>query len=489
MTTDVQFLEWLQSSSAVRIVLIEAQVNVAGNEVTRYIASRPYITGPGDVPANTEYLPLATGGLAFTERVSLTGEAGLSGGDIELDNADGGLDSWLGDVWRNRAIKAWTGDPSWPRADFRLVFDGIIDDVASSSRETINLVLRDKLQRLNVPITEAKLGGTTQNMDAILPIPFGECHNVSPLSTNPATLEYGFLGVVESIVEVRANGKPVPFDLSAPGRFTLPINPLTSVITASVQGDNVGGYAPRIVPLVQRIATAYGTGAGRFTLDDLDLANLAAFDAAHPQPVGLYVADRTNQAQAIQQLAASVGAQALMSRTGQLRLVQIALPGIGVPVEIGPEQMLERSLHPAERLAVVAAVKIGFDRNYTVQASLTTSIPPAHADLYATEWLTETVVDEAARARYRLTDDPVQIETCLKTRADAHAEAARRLALNSVPRTIYEFDGEPEMMMLELGQAVTLRDARYGLQDGAPGVVVLLGRYWLTGRVTVGVLV
>ena len=137
----------------------------------------------------------------------------------------------------------------------------------------------------------------------------------------------------------------------------------------------------------------------------------------------------------------------------------------------------------------MAAVKIGFDKNWTVQAGLMTSIPPEHADLYATEWLTETVVDEAVRTRYRLSDDPVQIDTCLKTRADAQAEAARRLALNSVPRTIYEFDGEPEMMLLELGQAVTLRDERFGLQEGMPGVVVLLSRFWLTGRVTVGVLV
>ncbi|MBH1985297.1 MAG: hypothetical protein I8H79_22345, partial [Burkholderiales bacterium] len=207
--TDEQFLAWLQSPSAIRMVLIEAQVNVAGQEVTRYIASRPYVTGPADVPANTEYLPLATGGLAFTEQVSLTGEAGLSGGDIELDNGDGALDGWLLDVWRNRAIKAWAGDPSWQRADFRLVFDGIIDDVGSSSRETINLVLRDKLQRLNTPITEVKLGGTTPNKDAILPIPFGECHNVSPLLTDPVTLEYGFLGAVESSFEVRTNGKPI----------------------------------------------------------------------------------------------------------------------------------------------------------------------------------------------------------------------------------------------------------------------------------------
>jgi len=488
--TDEQFLAWLQNPSATRMVLIEAQVNVAGVEVTRFISSWPYVTGPADIPPNVEYLPLATGGLAFTEQVSLTGEAGLSGGDIELDNGDGALDSWLGDVWRNCVIKAWVGDPSWPRADFHLRFSGIIDDVGSSSRETINLVLRDKMQRLNTPITEVKLGGTTPNKDAILPIPFGECHNVTPMLTDPATLEYGFLGAVESSFEVRTNGKPIAVALNdQAGRFNLTTPPYSAAITVSVQGDNGGGYSPRIAPLVQRIATSYGKAGDRFTLADLDLANLAAFDAAHPQLVGLYVADRTNQAQAIQQLAASVGAQAVMSRTGQLRLVQIALPAAGVPVEIGPDHMLQDSLRPVQRLPVVAAVKIGFDRNWTVQASLTTSIPAAHADLYATEWLTETAVDEAVRTRYRLTDDPPQIDTCLKTNADAQAEAARRLALNKVQRTIYEFDGEPEMMMLELGQPVVLRDDRFGLQDGVPGVVVLLSHQWLAGRVTVGVLV
>ena len=488
--TDAQFLEWLKSPSAIRMVLIEAQVNVAGQEVTRYIASQPYVTGPAEVPANTEYLPLVTGGLAFTKQASLMGEAGLSGGDIELDNGDGALDGWLLDVWRNRVIKAWVGDPSWPRADFQLRFDGIVDDVGSSSSETINLVLRDKLQRLNTPITEVKLGGTTPNKDAILPIPFGECHNVTPMLTDPVTLEYGFLGAVESSFEVRTNGKPIAVALNdQAGRFNLTTPPYSAAITVSVQGDKGGGYAPRIAPLVQRIATGYGKASDRFTLADLDLDNLAAFDAAHPQLVGLYVADRTNQAQAIQQLAASVGAQALMSRTGQLRLVQIALPAAGVPVQIGPEHMKLDSLRPVQRLPVVAAVKIAFDRNYTVQASLTTSIPPAHADLYATEWLTETAVDAVVKARYRLTDDPPQIETCLKTNADAQAEAARRLALNKVQRTIYEFDGEPEMMMLELGQPVVLRDDRFGLQDGVPGVVVLLSHQWLAGRVTVGVLV
>ena len=486
---DAQFLEWLQDDTAHRTALVEVQVNVAGEDVTRYIASRSYVTGPLEVPPNTVYLALVTDGLAFTEQISLTSEAGLSSGDIELANTDGSLDSWLVDVWRNRPIKVWFGDVRWPRGEFRLVFDGLVADVSGAGPESINLALRDKMGRLDTPITEAKLGGTTPNKDVTLPVPFGECHNVTPLLTNPATLEYGFLGAVESSFEVRTNGKPIAVALNdQAGRFNLTTPPYSAAITVSVQGDKGGGYVPRIAPLVQRIATAYGKAADRFTLADLDLANLAAFDAIHQQPVGLYVADRMNQAQAIQQLAASVGAQAVMSSTGQLRLVQIALPAAGIPVEIGPAQMIEGSLRQVARLPVVAAVKIAYDRNYTLQPSLTTSIPAEHADMYATEWMTVTAVDEAVRARYRLTDDPPQIETCLKQESDAAAEAARRLALNKVQRTTYEFEGVPEMMMLELGQAVVLRHRRYGLQDGVPGVVVLLSRRWLDGRVTVGVL-
>ena len=238
--TDAQFLAWLQSSSATRMVLIEVQVNVAGVEVTRFISSWPYVTGPADFPPNVEYLPLATGGLAFTEQVSLTGEAGLSGGDIELDNADGALDGWLADVWCNRPIKAWAGDPAWPRSDFRLIFDGIVADIGSSSRETLNLSLRDKLQRLDTPIAEAKLGGTSPNKDATLPIPFGECHNVTPMLTDPVTLEYGFLGAVESSFEVRTNGKPIAVALNdQAGRFNLTTDPFSTTITVSVQGARV----------------------------------------------------------------------------------------------------------------------------------------------------------------------------------------------------------------------------------------------------------
>ena len=484
-----QYISWLLSSSATRMILVEVLVNVNGVEVTRYLASHPYVTGPNDVPPNTEYLPVITGDPVFAEELSLTGEARMSGGEIELENRDGALDAWCFDVWKNGTYKVWSGDSSWSHDQFEPVLEGVVAGIAPSGDAALKITLGDKMERLNTPITEIKLGGVSPNKDALLPIPFGECHNVPLLLKNPGTLEYGFLGSVEWIKDVRTNGKPVPITVdNAAGNVTLTVNPLANTVTASVQGENGAGYVPRIAPLVQRIATAYGQESQRFTLADIDTDNFAAFDLAHPQTVSLWVADRISAAQAIQQLAASVGAQALISRANKLRLVKLALPAAGTPTDIGPEQMRVNTLKPTSWQDVVAAVKLAFDRNYTVQAGLVTGIPSEHADLYATEWLTETAVDEALAARYRLSIDPVQIETCLKNRADTHTEALRRLAMKAVPRGIYEFDGDPEMSILELGGPVTLRAPRYGMENGVPGTVVKLMRHLITCRVDVGVL-
>lgn len=495
--TEAEFFSWLARPDEVRLVLVEVKVRVNGVETTRYLSSRPYVTGPTDTPANVVYLERISDVQPFTEKLEYEGQASLSAGDIELDNRDGALDSWLGDVWRNGTIQIWMGSPTWARSDINLIFSGVVSDISNAARDTINLALRDKLQRLNTPITEAKLGGATENKDEILPLPFGACSNVKPLYTNPATLEYGFGCPIEGLMggaqfgpEARYNAKPVTIEEhNSAGRFNLLLPTQGSTVTVSVNGDNVGGYAPRIAPLVRRIATGYGKAEGRFTDADIDLDNFNAFDVAHPQVVGRYVADRTNQAVVIQELAASVGAQALMSRLGKLRLVQIAIPALGTPFEINSSNMREFSLAPATRPDVVAAVTIAFDRNYTTQESLQTDIPAQHSDLYAKEWLTETVTDPAVKALYSITDDPAQIETCLKWRADANAEAARRLALFKVQRVIYELDGEPALQRLELGQAVVLRSNRFGLQDGKPGIVMSLERHWITGRVTVGVMV
>jgi len=256
-----------------------------------------------------------------------------------------------------------------------------------------------------------------------------------------------------------------------------------------VQGDKPSAYYNTISRLVQRIVQNYGKAADQFGSADLDAANLAAFEAAHPQPVGIYLQNRENVLTTIQALAASVGAQVVMSRTGQLRLIQIALPPAGTPTVITEAQMVQRTLQIVDRPTVVASVQIGFCKNWTVQPGLQTAIPAQHKDLFAQEWVTAIATDAATQTQYRLNALPVQQDTLLLVRSDAAAEAARKLALTKVARTVYQFEGTPDLLQLELGSPVTIYNHRFGLSGGATGMVVSLAPNWMTGHVTVGVLV
>ncbi len=490
--TDADFLAWLKNQSAARITLVEVVVNVSGVETTRYLSTGGYVTSATDSPANTQYEPIITQGITFTEQLSLTGGASLSAGDISVYNYSGERDGWLNNVWDGRGIQVFVGDAAWAREDFRMIFNGVVSGLGSKDRNTLNISLRDKLGRLNYPLSDVKLGGTTVNKDALLPLCFGEGHNINPLLSDPALLQYAVHGgAVENSVEIRDNGIPVSATVdNSTGRFVLN-QASVGQITASVQGDKYSGiYSNTISSLVQRIVTGYGKASERFVTDDLDTTNLSAFDTAHPQPVGIYAEGRENVLTTCDSLASSVGAQVVMSRLGKMRLVQLAIPGTGAAVDIGPAQMLEKSLSIAERPEVASTFQLGFNKNYTVESGLVTAIPEEHKRLFAEEWLTTTQTDNTVATKYKQDTAPVMIETALLRRTDADVEASRRLALWKVQRTVFQMTCTADMLLLlELGGAVTLTHDRFGLSAGVAGTVISLAPDWATGKVVVKVIV
>jgi hypothetical protein len=487
--TDTEFLAWLDEPSAIRVVLAEVGVLSKGVETTRLLADRHYTTSTTDTPANVAYLGIIRGGISFDESLPLDGQPSLSTGNIEIDNASGVRDDWLADVWHNRSIDVFIGDVRWPRSDFRRIFAGTVADIGSRDAGVLNLSLRDKLQRLNTPVSEAVIGGTGTNKDALQPLVFGECFNVSPVLVGTNHEYQVHAGPIEAVIEVRDNGVPVSqTDKLSTGRFILNKSP-AGQITASVQGDNVGGYRDTVAGIVRRLATAYGTVEDRFTTDDLDLENLNAFDTTHPQPVGLCLPDRANVLACCQQLASSVGAQIAMSRNGRLRLLKVALPASGSTRVVTAADMVAGSFKLASRTTVIAGVRLGYARNWTLQQSLQTGIPAAHRTLFEKEYLERTANDATVASMYRLHGEPTRIDTLLLTDADAEVEAARELALWSVPRTVYSFTGFASLLLLELGQALTIVHDRYGMKAGVTGVAVGINTDWTDRRVGVEVLV
>jgi hypothetical protein len=533
--TDAQFLAWFQTPASLRVVLVEAVANVSGVETTFYMSNRPYVTGSTDTPASTAYVTCITGGLGFSESLDLGGgAASMSWGDIEIENNGGVRDTWLNYVWANRQVQVFVGDVRWARSDFRKVFDGVIGDMGSRDQDVLNLKLLDKLQRLNNPLTETTLGGTTNNKDRLLPLTFGEVFNVTPLLTNPATLEYQVHnGSIEDIIEVRSNGAvPVSITKSVgTGKFTLSAAPNGAMITCSVQGDKLGGtYTNNISTLVQRIVQNYGPAYARFTAGDLDSTNLSAFATANTQPVGLYVPDRMTVLEACQTLAGSVGAQVVMTSTGLLRLIKVDLPASGTPTVVTQNDLEYHGISIDSRPPVVATVKLGYCKNWTPQEALAGGVAMSSIPLYQQEWLTVTANDSTTETTYKsprrirdqnkgrnhgshapappppvapppasvgssvsqlykLHGEPEQQNTMLLVASDATTEANRRLTLWKTPRTVFRLDCRPHLLLTELGDAITIQHPRYGLSAGKTGIVVSIERDWVNGKVSLGVLV
>jgi hypothetical protein len=481
---DAQFAVWLGNSGAQRVMLFKVGVKSNGVDIIRRLSTKAYVGA-----ANTPYLAVVAGGLKVTESISMDADASLSAGDIEIINGDGRFDAWLDDVWANGSVDGFLGDVTWDEADFRQVFAGTVIDIGCKSRDRLNLRLANKLERLNTPVTDVKIGGNATNPDALVPVLLGECHNITPTQTNPNTNEYAF-GGSERLIEARLDGIPrdVTTNLSS-GRFTFNAAVGAGQVTCSAQGIHYNGaYVNTVGMLIQYLVTQCGTASTRFTTADLDVAQLADFEAAHPQPVGRFMSDRTNVLDACHQLASSVGAQLVMSMTGKLRLIQFAIP-TSATVEIRPSVQLERSITIVNRTEVSAAVKIGYCRNWTEQPNLQTSLPPAHKALYAEQWLSVTSVDSAVQATYKRDAEPDLIETDLQRQVDAQAEADRRRDIKKVPRTTYRFEATPSQLLLELGQAVKLFSNRFGLSAGKVGLVTSRSVDWSSLRSTLEVTV
>lgn len=520
---------WLESPSSIRGILVEATVRdvVAAQEITMYLSNIGYMTQD----SVTSYQPIISGGVQWTESLPIDGSPTLSFGDIQLLNLNGELDSWLDPtkyIWANRAIQVYIGDPFFKcanlaevRTKFLKIFDGIISDVDTQSRERLNIKIQDKLGRLNVPLNNTKVGTygsgswtTSQtNQDDLLPLVFGEVFNITPKLVMPNVQEYQVnIGNTEDIIEIRDNGVPIytsggsltgaTLDL-ANGRFTL-TNALQGTLTCSVQGvknsinlgtssDGTGAlvsgtYYNNIANLIALIVTQYGPN--KLTATDLDITNLRLFQNANTQPVGTYITDSTSVLQVCQDLANSVGAQLFMTRDGKLQLLRIGVPTADPSVTITDADILHHSLAISSRTAVEASKTLGYCKNWAVQTNLLTAIYPEDKTNFSTDIYTKTSRDSTVQTNYKLPADlKNQKDTLLLKGTHADAEALRLNNYYKVPRTVYSFIGTPKLLSLKLGQPVVLQHSRFGLSSGVSGQVVSLSPDWLNSSIRVEVII
>ena len=495
MKTLNEIIEWLQTSDKIPVILAEIPGVITPGGSTMLLSSIPFISYSTDTIANKFYDPCIIGGINFSENLSLSGTVSLNYGDIEIDNTDGSKDFWLSDyIWVNKDIQLLIGDVTWNRNDFRPIFNGVIADISTRSANTLNIIISDKMQKLNNPITEELLPSIDTNSEVLVPLTFGEVFNITPVksSTVVNTLEYKVHnGQIEDIIEVRDNGVPVAITKGlSTGKFTLSQNPYGQ-ITCSVQGDKSGTYYNDIANIIKRIVKNYGPVANRLTDADIDLANFSNFSIAHVEPVGVYIPSRDNILSIANKLASSIGAQLTFSSVGLLRLIRLSLPASGGTLyDVGPNDFEYNSLTVSDKSDIRASTKIAYCKNYTNQrGSIAAGVPSHNRVLFEEDFLFESAVDSTVQSDYKLTVEATQEETALLTSANAISEATRRNNLWKEPRFVYSFKAYGHLLPVELGDTINLTDSRFGLAATKTGLVVKVSRDWLNNRVTIGVLI
>lgn len=526
MSKTVQEVQaWLLSPDSVKVLLVEVQdVNKSsaiGDIETIYLSSRSYISNTG-----VNYNPCIVGGISYTESLNFNGNPTISFGDIELDNTDGSNDDYLKYYWNNRPINIYLGDARWTRADFALVFSGIVSDVKTKNRNSINLVILDTLSRLNTAITETKLGSgyissnniitgyagsnviIESNEEFLRPLTFGECFNVAPLHVSKAYYAgsvYGSLymvngGPIEDVIEVRDNGAPVDFiKINANGCFAL-INSSYGTITASVQGTYAGAYSSRLADVVTNILTNYG-GSYKLSAGDLE------FPAANTTPyVGYYCKDKENVLDVCYKLAASggyqlvnttvtayVGSSIHQSTAGKVKLVKMDLSSISPIYYLTEDDMVLNSLQIDDTLPTRASYKLGYCKNWTViDDNLAKAVSPDSITYFKEEWIPNRYVGSNEQALFKDTTEPNEENTFLIAEADAETEVLRRFNLFGQKRYIVKATYLPHMIFAQLGDGVQfdLRTPKFtSLLSGKKGIIYSVERNWLSNTISIGVLI
>jgi hypothetical protein len=507
----LNYQTWLESSREIRILLAQVSVQIGGVEQTKYLSTHGVTVG------GVEYEPLIKANISIDESINLDYSASISIGDIELVNTTGQLDTWLDYVWKNRSVKVYYGGLPLPGAtatltdNFELIFDGVCSDVDVKSRQSVNLKIRDKLEKLNTPVSEALIGNyykgavvdetvtVNQNRNTLKPKIYGEVHNISPILTDPTEQEYMVAdGPVEQIIEVLDNGAPVSFTTVqqsgtpylAPGSFRT-IVPIKGACTASVQGTartiNVANstYVDTYSPTVSNTILNLLKFAGRnLDYNEIDAASFATLGS---EACGVYLNSRTNVLAVCQELAKSAGLTLAVTRTGKVKLVNIQIP-TSATTTISDTDTVLNSLRIVNKPAIYGAIKLGYAKNYTIQTNLITGIPQEHKDLLAREYLEALAKDDTVIEKYDLNSEPVLEPTYLINRTQAEAAAQAKLGLFKVPRIVYAMTCTSKYLSLEIGAAVNLVSSRYGLNSGKLGLVISTKPDWLTGKIEVEVL-
>lgn len=394
--SDAQFAAWLlQNTPRVALAEIDYVAEVSGAPATQtlYFSTAPnYVSAATDTPASTPYqdrilqLPTYTRQL---DRQTLGGQYSIGFGQLTLANADGGLDAILGYAYDGSAVRFYVGDPSWAKADFRLVFVAVGASVTVPDFSTVQFTIKDASALLNRAFDSGvQVGGSGANAAVMRPVPLGRVGNVAPVLADATALKYVHADVATntSIIAVRDRGVSLAggWTDDGDGTFTLKANPqgqITADVLRLAEGSKSDSW---------RLSDAFGElvgGYGGLTALGQYASPHASFTVGDAEDFhcGQWITDNSAIADLATALATSGNCFWAANRSNQVYLGRIrAANPPGAPVlSLTEDDLVDQAgIKIEETIPLYSQVQALGNKNWSPQTDLGTSLAADVADSY-----------------------------------------------------------------------------------------------------------
>lgn len=473
--SDAQYSAWLTGDNKSRVVLVEAQAWSGGSLVTRYFSDRGFVSAPTDTPANIGYEDIVLKVPSIRSQMSdvFKGKSTVSFGEIIIDNSNGVRDSWLADAWDGRQIKMFLGDVSWNKADYRLIFFGVADDIQAYGNNKLTLSIRDRQQLLKIPIQQNRVGGAGSTKDQKIPVCYGEVKNVEPVLIDSATRKYqvhdGSIQALDAVYQdgVLLGGGNYTATLGS-GFFVMNVA-VTGRITCDVKGSNAGSYVNKTADIFSRIITDRSS----LVSGDIDNASITQLNTDAPGIVGIYVSDdAATVLSVLDELVGGAGGYYCIGRDGKARVGLFKAPS-GTPVlTIYDDDIKLASLELVKRITPMKSIRVGYAKFYvTISSGAAAGLNEATRQRLSDEYLVSYAATGATNFLLAVDGD---IEgTCYVSVGDANTESARRAVLWGSIRRVFKCQVTTAAQQVNIGDVIQLSFNRYSLSSSLAVIVAI----------------
>lgn len=481
------------------MILIEltAAIDAAGTTQTFYLTTGAsgFTTSAASTPANTFFEPRLIDAGSIGVHAFADGRTGgaskLEVGEIIVANADGALDGWIDYAFDGRPVKIRVGEDGTYPANFVTVFSGTVEGFDASFAGEIVFRLRDKMIAFdsaalttryagNNALPAGREGVAEDLKGKTKPRALGKVLNVPPPCVNTSRLIFE-VGVCTSVEAVYDRGLALTagaayatladLEATAPaaGQYRTHVASgfirLGSAPAGLVTVDLTNGPTSA-AQIINRLALDAGVPAG-----EISAADVTALDALNAAPCGIWLEGDVTVQDAVDQIAASVGAFVAYDTAGLLRIGRLSAPTGSPAAVLRDYDYLPDVTRRAPRdngIPIWRAI-VRYARIWATQATdLAGAVTAARRAFLSQETRTAQSADATIKTKYLLSDE-AEFDGLLTLAADAEAEAARLLALHKVRRDVYDVPVPMEYLQSytpRIADVIELHADRFDLTAG-----------------------